>query len=316
MFTRFSAFIAVAKFVIAATLAGSQHASASPPASPFAGSWSGPISQIIVFGDSISDTGNFHLATGGVVAGPPYFEGRFSNGPVWIEVLAEQLSLPAPGPSIIGGSNYAWGGAQTGGGLSFFGTPNVGVQIASFLSDGDLCGDELIVVAAGSNDLAWQPPYSPALIVKKLSQHVRVLAAAGGQTFLVPNLVALGQTPGNRGTPNEVALDVLSAQVNNLMNMKLPLLEQELAITILRFDMRSVVDAMADAPGEFGLTDVSEPACPGCGIGLPDPEAADTIVANPDEHLWWDYAHFTRVTHATIGEAVADVVAATAAVEP
>ena len=46
-------------------------------------------SGIVVFGDSLSDTGNFFLASGGAVAGPPYFEGRFSDGPVWVEVLAE-----------------------------------------------------------------------------------------------------------------------------------------------------------------------------------------------------------------------------------
>ena len=37
---------------------------------------------------------------------PPYYEGRFSNGPTWIEVAARQLS--------VGLANYAAGGATTG----------------------------------------------------------------------------------------------------------------------------------------------------------------------------------------------------------
>src|SRR5215472_939964 len=113
-----------------------------------------PYSELVVFGDSLSDTGNAYLFTDGAAAGPPYFQGRFSNGPVWVEVLAGELGLPAPAPSLSGGANYAFGGAETGPGLSLFGTPNVGLQIESFQADrGALTGKELIVVAAGSNDL-------------------------------------------------------------------------------------------------------------------------------------------------------------------
>src|SRR5262245_27616808 len=100
---------------------------------PGAGRAGSPFSEVIVFGDSTVATGNFYLATGGVVAGTPYYQGRFSNGPVWVEVLAQQLGLDAPAPSVIGGSNYAWGGAETGDGLSFFDSPNVGMQVGFFL---------------------------------------------------------------------------------------------------------------------------------------------------------------------------------------
>lgn len=37
---------------------------------------------------------------------PPYYEGRFSNGPVWIEIAARQLGVSL--------ANYAVGGATTG----------------------------------------------------------------------------------------------------------------------------------------------------------------------------------------------------------
>ena len=49
----------------------------------------GCVEELIVFGDSLSDNGNLYAAAG--VPGPPYFEGRFSNGPTWVEVLAERL---------------------------------------------------------------------------------------------------------------------------------------------------------------------------------------------------------------------------------
>ena len=68
---------------------------------------------VVVFGDSLSDTGNLFAATGGTNPIPPYFNGRFSNGPVWVETLAASLGLPV-NPSLLGGTNYAFAGAVTG----------------------------------------------------------------------------------------------------------------------------------------------------------------------------------------------------------
>ena len=51
-------------------------------------------SQVITFGDSLSDRRNvFNATLGGTPASPPYADGRFSNGPVWVEVLATGLGL-------------------------------------------------------------------------------------------------------------------------------------------------------------------------------------------------------------------------------
>ena len=52
--------------------------------------------HMVVFGDSLSDTGN---------------AGRFSNGPVWVEQLAASLNV-ALEPSLMGGTNFAIGGAK------------------------------------------------------------------------------------------------------------------------------------------------------------------------------------------------------------
>jgi outer membrane lipase/esterase len=206
--------------------------------------------------------------------------------------------------------NYAFAGAETGPELSFFGSPNVGLQIQQFLVDRErLTGHELIVVAAGSNDLAALPPSGPARVVRNLVDHISTLAAAGGRTFLIPNLPSPGQNPANRGTDSEVYFDTLTTEVNRLLVLQLPKLEEKLGITIVQFDMDGVVDAMLQDPEEFGLTNVTDPACPGCGIGVPpDPDAAETMVSNSDEYLWWDFVHMTRVAHAVIGEAAAEAV--------
>ena len=67
------------------------------------------------FGDSLTDTGNVSLATFGHGAGsPPYADRSFSNGPVWAQDLAQSLGLPPLQPSLAGGTDFAYGGAETG----------------------------------------------------------------------------------------------------------------------------------------------------------------------------------------------------------
>ncbi len=69
-------------------------------------------------GDSLSDTGrtyrylsNNWLVPRQYVApkGPNYDNGRFSNGPVWLEYLATREGQP-----YVADRNLSWGGAVTG----------------------------------------------------------------------------------------------------------------------------------------------------------------------------------------------------------
>ncbi len=46
----------------------------------------GPLTYLVVYGDSLSDNGNLYGATG--QPPPPYWNGRVSNGPVAAEIMA------------------------------------------------------------------------------------------------------------------------------------------------------------------------------------------------------------------------------------
>ena len=65
--------------------------------------------QIVIFGDSLSDTGNLSKALGGVFPPFPYFQGRFSNGPIWVDQFAPKLGLNST--QVL---NFAVVGATTG----------------------------------------------------------------------------------------------------------------------------------------------------------------------------------------------------------
>jgi len=81
--------------------------------------------NIVVFGDSLSDQGNFYSMSGGQPP-EPYFEGRYSDGPVWVEHLIKNLEIKG---QLL---NYAHGGAQTGDTNLFEGFPGLLTEIDAY----------------------------------------------------------------------------------------------------------------------------------------------------------------------------------------
>jgi outer membrane lipase/esterase len=74
------------------------------------------LSNLFVFGDSLSDSGNAGVLTEGNFTPSPFVGNRASNGPVAVENLWKMFN---PGdnsfqPSLSGGTNYAILGATTG----------------------------------------------------------------------------------------------------------------------------------------------------------------------------------------------------------
>ena len=71
------------------------------------------------------------------------------------------MGVAPAAPSLLGGKNYAWGGAEYGPGFAAdLGVPNVGTQILQFLSTNTPAADQLFVIQAGNNDFI--PPGEPA----------------------------------------------------------------------------------------------------------------------------------------------------------
>lgn len=278
-------------------------------------------SRLIVFGDSLSDTGNaFTLAGGGfpftgpgaVFPNPPYFGGRLSNGPVWVEQLADRWGLPAPTPSLLGGTNYAFGAAETGSGVSSLSTPNLGTQVGAFQLDvlgGGLTldGNELFIVWGGGNDfpaaLGMLPPLDPAVVVGNLVQHLTDLIATGGQHFLVPNQPLLGETPQAQAVfldadpANDFVPGLLNAQsvaFNALLESALTDLElANPSVEIQRLDIFGLFGQIEADPIAFGLLNTSSPSFIN-GVG---------IVSDPNTTLFWDGNHPTARGHQIIAEA-------------
>ena len=151
---------------------------------------------LLVFGDSLSDNGNLFSATGGARPAAPYFDGRFSNGPVWVEPLMADVT--ASGGFAL---NTAFGGAWAG--TNADAVPDLSLQIGSVAASvpGPLFGGTVLAsVWAGANDLfgAIGGPDSSAAArsaAGSVADGIRALSALGVTDFVVLNLPDLGGTP-------------------------------------------------------------------------------------------------------------------------
>ena len=150
-----------------------------------------PYGEIYVFGDSLSDVNNVFDATG-IPPSPPYFQGRASNGPVWVEYLANNLGATS--------TNLAFGGATTGSNKTsnpgIQSLPGLQQQIKGFTATNTFVdSDALYIVWAGANDYLDTRITDPTVPVNNLSTAVSSLADYGAKNIMVVNLPDLGKLP-------------------------------------------------------------------------------------------------------------------------
>jgi phospholipase/lecithinase/hemolysin len=290
---------------------------------------SGPqYTSIVVFGDSLSDTGNdaylsqqkYFLRIPGPIAN--YTDGRFTDGTdtspaavsytgTWVEQLAALLpNKPAIVDSLNGGTNYAYGYAFTGSGttnLVLTTSPitlsvtvdNIGLQISTYLATHPKIDNKtLFVVWGGANDAlnatSGQDILNAAI---NLSTDVYTLIRAGATQIIVPNLPPLGDTPRINGSASNATLyNEISAYYNHSLAQGLAMIEA-LPIashaSIFQLDVYSLFNRVIAAPATYGFTNVTA--------------SSQGLAVNPDQYLFWDSLHPTTHGHNVLANAALQV---------
>ena len=135
------------------------------------------------------------------------------------------------------------------------------------------------------------------------------LYQAGGRYFLVPNLPPLGDKPNYR--TNQKYREEANAFVmkyNPLLEAKLDQLQSLVGITIMRFDTHKLFTAVIANKSTYKLTNVPDAAF------SPDYSThGGSVGPNPDQYLFWDTTHPTRVGHEIVAESIYDVIQKTLA---
>ena len=289
------------------------------------------ISNFYVFGDSTLDPGNAQAAAAALGLGDPapaalgYFNGRFSNGPTYADLLNQAFgdgaffapaiagvdtSGPVPVPIPSGATNFAIGGANV---LPPPGDPveaasSLAAQLALFVAGltagvvPALDAQSLVILNIGGNDVrdALSDALAAGMVedaqnaavaatVAGIEAAISALALSGAERFLVANVPNVGLFPERLlDQPLAAALGgQLSALFNDTLAFALDALAMTFSLDIALLDFDGLFDDIL-ASGTF-----TETALP-CISSFAPP----VVCSNPDDFLFWDPVHFTAAAQA------------------
>jgi phospholipase/lecithinase/hemolysin len=264
-------------------------------------------SLIYAFGDSLSDAGNDYIATAHLIpTSAIYDDGRFSNGPVWVEDLAKTLGLPALTPSLAGGTDFAYGGAYAGAEPQHTVTPiDLPSQLAQFLVDDPTPSpNALYTLSIGANDLLSAIPLyasNPTAALNDVAASVRdegtfinALALDGAKNFLILNVPNLGVAPAESG--DAATATKLSLLYDLELNATLTKLGTQDHLSIHLVNSYALIDEAVAHPADFGLKNVTTPVWTG---NYEDPTSGtlNATGAAQNTYLFFDSLHPTERGH-------------------
>ena len=335
MFLRRILSIGLAFLAIAAALPGWSAPPdwAARPGGPDAPNFHG----LVVFGDSLSDTGNDLILTAAAnhdPAIPPssrphrtYYEGRFSNGPVAAEYLwklmnggqaAIEPSLAFPALGTWSAVSFACGGSSSGDTAMNRG----GFAVPGLLTQVEIFGRNLqgkkphqhaqFVLWSGSNDYLFYGATDVAPVVGNLVRAIETLYSYGARNFLVPNLPDLGITPLSQWNGTGPMFSALSSAHNAALAEALNGVAARLPeARIMPVDVHALMHEMLRTGSLAATPPATEVLAPGTGAidcllraPLTCPDVALDAPLPP--LMFWDALHPSTQAHELLGRAMFD----------
>ncbi|MBV9812930.1 MAG: SGNH/GDSL hydrolase family protein, partial [Acetobacteraceae bacterium] len=254
---------------------------------------------------------------------PPYYQGRFSNGPNWLDDIAAEEGVAPLRPSLAGGTDYAFGGARSGANTvvplsgSAATVPTLDAQVALFATahPSGIPAGALTTVWGGANDIiatvsayAANPMTNVGAAIAQAATNeasaVRALYGLGATDLLVVGNPDLGVTPAL--TSQGAAAAMLASTLTQLYSTDLQADIAGDGVPVRFLDLYSLIDNAVADPAAFGLSNASSPcyvpATPGA-YGGPGTVCGATMAAQ-DQYLFWDQLHPTAAGYALVADAV------------
>ncbi|KAG0336069.1 hypothetical protein BG004_008212 [Podila humilis] len=297
------------------------------------------IEEMVVFGDSFSDTGNVWQLTKNEWPLDFYYKGRFSNGPVWSEYVAK-----AKGVKL---TNYAFGSATTDstvvqgvtGPKSTIPVPGFIQQIEDYYvpqssssrhrnksstnNNKKKLDKTLFVVNLQGNEWSFAPSTQPQQVVDNLEKGIRRLVDLGATRFLFFKNQDYGLIPYtiNDTTTSQAMSQIAEVQSRAEQEM-LTKLEKEFGgrrkkvgcnydydddhhgIDIRVVDIRNLFEQLKTNPRllrKLGISDVK-----GSCVSFD----YSTVCRDPKKFFFYDGYHVSTVVHRQVAEAALKVLEA------
>jgi len=216
----------------------------------------GWVTQVVVFGDSLSDTENFYLKVNPPTW--PYPLTKACNGPLAVEKMAAIYGVPL--------DNHAWFGATTGlgnyndgGGQTSLGAFNIPGMTTTYQSSSLIVDPKAVyVVWAGPNDfvvaIEKNLPLDTTAVnaIANIVAIVQDLQSRGAKHILVPGMPDLGLTPYVAAMGLAETGSYLSDGFNALLRTSLPR-------KVNFFDTAGWMRQIIGNPAAYGFTNVTSP---------------------------------------------------------
>ncbi len=278
-------------------------------------------SNVVVFGDSLSDSGNAAQALGL----PPGTSFTTNPDPVWAEIIAGAFGASGQN-SLAGGPNYAFGGAcmNPATPCDFDNVLTVTEQIGLHLQGGSADPGALYTIWGGLNDIADSlkndRPNALGHVLAAAdvnAAQIRRLREAGARHVVVFNMpdASLAPFAVAKGPAAQAGLSALVAQYNNKLYAGI----REREDGIVPINIQGLLNEIVANPGRYGLTNVTGTAC-----GEPDAGSALSIQCGPvgstfpvtyapganETYLFADRSHPSGAVHAMLASLVTSTLAA------
>lgn len=307
-------------------------------------SWAqGPTIGLVVFGDSLSDTGNVfalerrtglfaqdlvrpnntppgYQVDGLLVPNAPYPRGghNLTNGAPWVQVLARSLGFaanaaPAYRSESPAATNYAVDRARA---RDVGENIDLAEQVERFLLDfgASAPSEALYVIAIGSNDISDAlfgavQGQDPSVILNQalqaIAENITGLYLSGATKFLVWNAPNFGLTPAVRRADTQLGAQGQVIQLAQTLSQAFNA-NLELVLVQLENNLPGIQIVRFDLYGTVS-TIIADPAL----FGLTNvrdacitPNVPPFTCKRPDEYLFWDGAHPTRAVHAIVAQQI------------
>ncbi|MCU0333156.1 MAG: SGNH/GDSL hydrolase family protein [Ignavibacteriaceae bacterium] len=280
------------------------------------------INKIIVFGDGLSDMGQWGKLTN--FRYPPadagFFESRWTNGKVWVEHLADELNI-----KLTLNENFALGGATTGYynineslrlALQLDSTVKLNGmlgQVADYLSTNPQVDNKILFVLwAGGHDIGsyldyGQPDLKKYPPAENYKQAVSMLVNAGAKLIMIGTMPDMGFTPTYFGTELQEKASKLCTELNDGIE-NIIASYQNSDVKFIKIDGAKIFSEVGMNPAKYEIKYL-EPYLPINIIDFNRPLEKSNVEIpnkekglNPDEFInWWAVSASAKM-HTIIGE--------------
>ncbi len=278
------------------------------------------ITHVYAFGDEHSDNGNCYkflkeaVAQGQLVPEDlkgfeENWEGRLSNGPVAVEVMADRLKVPLTDYAVCAAMS---GSENINSDIDALNNTGLLGQVNQFESDlkGEKAdADALYFIDIGTVDI-WLKAIEgyeeeeaisgvADQVIAGITNAITLLANSGAKKFMVGNSFDLSKFPSFISEGVTDPAQIYQSNMNARLPGKMEELAQQLGVEIDVFDHIAAGNSIQSNAEQYGLTNLSDPC-------TEQPFGAGQICAKPDEYYYWGYSYLTARVHQIMGEAMAE----------